>query len=333
MTWRRWGFSIWVLAIAAAGVAADAAAVSPGEIRARWPATDWSRVTIDLAEVISGGVPRDGIRSIDAPEFVPVAAQTALAGTEPVIGLVVNGVARAYPLQILIQHEIVNDVIGGVPVAVTFCPLCNTSVVYERTVDGAVLDFGVSGMLRHSDLIMYDRQTESWWQQFTGDAIAGAHAGTILRALPSRLESWDAFRARAPTGEVLTGTRRYGFNPYAGYDSSRRPFLYAGALPDGIAPLARVVTVDHADGSREAWALDLLRAEGVVETGDLVLRWTPGQNSALDAPLIADGIDVGNVVVQRRTADGLEDARYRVDFAFAFKAFHPDGVLHLAAGD
>lgn len=317
-------------ALTALAAAPAAAAVSTEMLRLYWPLTDWSMLAVDLDEVFSGGVPKDGIRSIDNPSFLPAAEQTALSGTEPVIGLVVNGVARAYPLQILIQHEIVNDVIGGVPVAVTYCPLCNTAVVYERTVGEQVLEFGVSGFLRHSDLIMYDRQSESWWQQFTGDSIAGFYTGTLLKTLPSRIESWDKFRERAPGGEVLTGVRRYGGNPYVRYDTSTRPFLYFGALPEEIAPLARVITVDHPDGTREGWALDLIRALGRLETGDLVLTWEPGQNSAMDARVIADGMDVGNVLVQRRSGDGdLVDAVYRVDFAFAFKAFHPDAVLHL----
>ena len=103
-----------------------------------------------------------------------------MSETEPVIGLVVNGDARAYPLKILIWHEIVNDTVGGVPVTVTYCPLCNSAIVFERTVDGRVLDFGTTGKLRNSDLVMYDRQTESWWQQFSGTAIVGAMTGTKL---------------------------------------------------------------------------------------------------------------------------------------------------------
>ena len=304
-------------------------AVNILELEEDWPHTDFSKLTVGLEEVFSGGVPKDGIRSIDAPEFMPAGREERLAGTEPVVGLVVNGVARAYPLQILIRHEIVNDVIGGVAVAVTYCPLCNTAVVYRREVDGDVLEFGVSGFLRHSDLIMYDRQTESWWQQFTGEGIAGAYAGTMLDTIPARLESWDNFRARAADGEVLAASGRYGRNPYPGYDSSRRPFLFFGALPERIAPLARVVTVVRSDGSREAWSLQVLREKGRIEIGNLVLTWEPGQNSALDEPEIAAGLDVGNVLVQRRTGDGLVDAVYRVDFAFAFQAFHPDSPLHL----
>jgi hypothetical protein len=224
----------------------------PNQWAFAWPETDFTKASVDFRTIISGGVPKDGIRSIDDPVFAPVGDLDSLAGTEPVIGLIVNGVAKAYPLQILTRHEIVNDVIGGVPVAVTFCPLCNTAIVFERTVGDQVLDFGVSGNLRNSDLIMYDRQTESWWQQFTGDSIVGDLMGTELGILPSRLESWDNFRARAPEGAQVMVAQSvfstYGVNPYAGYDSSTRPFLFVGDLPTEIPALARVVTLETSAG-------------------------------------------------------------------------------------
>ncbi len=293
-----------------------------------WPHTDFSRHSVDLGEIRSGGPPRDGIPAIDAPRFRP-ASEVELAGREPVISFAVGEDVRAYPLRILIWHEIVNDVVGGVPVAVTFCPLCNTGIVFDRRLGGRVLDFGTTGKLRNSDLVMYDRQTESWWQQFTGEAIVGALTGQRLEMLPSRLESFASFRRRVPDGRVLVPTdprlRPYGQNPYAGYDRAAAPFLYDGPLPEEIAPLARVVRV-----GREGWSLELLKRRGTIRHGDLVLRWQPGQASALDAPLVAEGMDVGTVTVQRRTADGgLEDVVYTVDFAFAFRAFFPDAPLHL----
>jgi hypothetical protein len=132
-------------------------------------------------------------------------------------------------------------------VAVTFCPLCNAAVVFDRRVDGRTLDFGTTGKLRHSDLVMYDRQTESWWQQFTGQAIIGDMLGRELRFLPARLESFAKFKARAPDGDVLVpndpNPRNYGRNPYGGYDSAPEPFLYRGEYPGVVAPLARVVAV------------------------------------------------------------------------------------------
>lgn len=294
--------------------------------RAEWPRTDFGRRTVPLEEIRDGGPPRDGIPAIDVPRFVAAASVGELDPGEPVIGLEVEGVVRAYPLRILAWHEIVNDTIGGTPVAVTYCPLCNAAIVFDRRAGGRVLDFGTTGKLRHSDLVMYDRQTESWWQQFSGEAIVGTLAGTRLRMLPARLEGWAELRARAPAAEVLVpsdpGARPYGSNPYVGYDSSPVPFLYDGPLPEGIAPMARVVVV----GER-AWVLDLLRERGRIEEGELVLSWHPGQRSALDAARIALGREVGSVRVRRRRGAGLEEVVHHVTFAFVFKAFVPEGVL------
>ena len=295
-----------------------------------WPNTDFTTASVDLDDIFSGGPPKDGIPSIDNPEFVPV-AEADLPDIEPVIGFRVGDDFRAYPLRILMWHEIVNDVVGGVPVAVTFCPLCNAAMVFDRRVDGQVLEFGTTGKLRYSDLVMYDRQTESWWQQFLGEAIVGEMTGKRLKILPARIESFAKFRERAPDGQVLVPgfsiLRSYGRNPYQGYDSLGQPWLYRGALPANIAPLARVVTVDG-----EAWSLQLLRDAGTITRGDMVITWEPGQASALDSAVIAEGFDVGNVVVRRRRDDGsLEDIAYGVDFAFAFHAFYPDAPIHTEA--
>ncbi|MCZ6496660.1 MAG: DUF3179 domain-containing protein [Alphaproteobacteria bacterium] len=292
-----------------------------------WPKTDFSRSSVDLREIRSGGPPKDGIPSIDSPKFIAVGDVTGVKDTEPVISLRIGSDARAYPLSVLMWHEIVNDTVGGVPVAVTFCPLCNAAVVFNRRLEGRVLDFGTTGKLRRSDLVMYDRQTESWWQQFLGEAIIGQLTGKRLEFLPSRIESFARFKARFPKGRYLVPnnphTRRYGANPYAGYDSLARPWLYKGAMPKGIAPLARVVSI-----GKQAWSLDLVREKKRITHGDYVITWEAGQNSALDKANIAEGRDVGNVVVQKNTPQGLVDAVHGVDFAFAFHAFHPGGVIH-----
>jgi len=315
-------FAILLALAAMSGAPSDA----PDAWVRDWPRTDFATRAVDLADIIPGGPGRDGIPAIDRPRFVGIAA-AGLAPNDPVIGLVIDGTARAYPLAIMIWHEIVNDTLGDTPVAVTYCPLCNAAIVFDRRVAGRVLDFGVTGMLRNSDLVMYDRQSESWWQQFTGEAIVGAMTGARLKIAPARLESFAQFSARAPDGLVLAppnGPKPYGQTPYAGYDSAAQPFLYDGAPPRGIAPLARVVTVEG-----EAWALDLLRAHGTLVTPSGVeLTWRAGQASALDTPLIARGRDVGTVIARRRTDGGWADVAYGVDFAFAFHAFHPDAPIH-----
>jgi len=291
-----------------------------------WPRTDFSRHSIDLKEIRSGGPPKDGIPPIDKPKFIAISEVRGVVGTEPVISIRIGNDARAYPLSVLMWHEIVNDTVGGVPVAVTFCPLCNAAMVFDRRLDGRVLDFGTTGKLRHSDLVMYDRQTESWWQQFLGEAIVGELTGKRLKFLPARVESIARFKKRFPGGRYLVPNdpykRRYGANPYAGYDALDRPFLYQGPLPPNLPPLARVVSI-----GKQAWSLDLVRRKKRIEHGDYVITWEPGQNSALDSAVIGEGRDIGNVVVQKKTADGLVDAVHGIDFAFAFYAFHPDGVI------
>jgi hypothetical protein len=175
----------------------------------------------------------------------------------------VDGDARAYPLQILTWHEIVNDTVGGLPLTVTFCPLCNTAIAFERTLDGRVLDFGTTGRLRFSNLLMYDRQTESWWQQAGGDAIAGELAGRTLTFYPATIVGWDEFKTAHPEGQVLsreTGFgRSYGRNPYIGYDDiNSSPFLFRGPdTPDALPPMARVLTVDL-NGAAVAYPYDVL---------------------------------------------------------------------------
>ncbi len=316
------------LVIAIGALASQARADPADAWRDAWPRTNFSTHIVDLGEIRAGGPSKDGIPSIDRPEFRPVAEITDLAPTEPVIELAIGSEARAYPLRILTWHEIVNDEIGGVPVAVTYCPLCNAAVVFDRRVDGRVLDFGTTGMLRYSDLVMYDRQTESWWQQYAGTAIVGELAGRKLEMLPARVEAFGRFVQRYPDGKVLVphdpSLRPYGANPYVGYDGASLPFLYDGGYPEGIQPMAYVVAVGD-----DAWSLALLRTKGRIESGELLLTWEPGQSSALDAALIVEGRDVGNVVAQRRVGDRLVDVRYNVTFAFVFHAFQPQGRLHV----
>ena len=181
-----------------------------------------------------------GIKGARARTVFHLNRNCSLALSEEVCGGARYAVlARAYPLRILLLHEIVNDVVGGRPVTITYCPLCNTAIVFDRELGGTIYDFGTTGKLRNSDLVMYDRQTETWWQQFTGEAIAGGLAGQKLRILPSRLQSITLFRSRFPNGEVLlpaySNANAYQ-NPYQGYDRSRTPFLYSGRLPATSAP-------------------------------------------------------------------------------------------------
>jgi hypothetical protein len=275
--------------------------------------TNWNRRTIEYDEILSGGPPRDGIPSIDDPQFISQdEAAEWLPPVEPVIAVEINGDARAYPLQILTWHEIVNDTVGDVPVAVTFCPLCNSALTFDRRFDGQVFAFGTSGLLRNSDLIMYDRTTETLWQQFTGAGIVGDLAGEQLTFVPSILVSFNDFQEAYPEGVVLsrdTGfNRRYGENPYAGYDTiGRNPFLFDGELDGRLPAVARVVTVSFPDVD-VAYPYTTLSEVGVINDSpaghDLVVFWEAGTTSALGAPTISEAEDVGATAVYEPFVDG-----------------------------
>ncbi|MFC5382062.1 DUF3179 domain-containing protein [Aquipuribacter nitratireducens] len=267
---------------------------------------------VDPAAVMSGGPPPDGIPPIDEPRFLAVAEVDFLADDEPVVVLSVDGDTRAYPVQVLTWHEVVNDVVAGRPVVVTYCPLCNTALAFERTVGEKVLGFGTSGRLYLSNLLMYDRQTESLWPQAEGRAVAGVLTGTELDRLPVALLPWEQFRDAFPDALVLsrdTGALRdYGRNPYQGYDDvEASPFLFRGEVDPRLPAMARVVGLgDPSDPV--AVVTDELLARGVVElqvSGEPVLvLGAPGQASALDTPEIADGADVGTTGAFAATLDG-----------------------------
>ncbi|WP_025899849.1 DUF3179 domain-containing protein [Sneathiella glossodoripedis] len=306
-----------------------AAGADPDFWKYEWPNTDFTKTSVNFQEILSGGPPKDGIPAIDNPIFAPVGKISGISKNEPVITVEISGKARAYPLQVLMWHEIVNDELAGIPISVTFCPLCNASIVFDRRLkreggSDLVLDFGTTGKLRNSDLVMYDRQTESWWQQFTGEAIVGDLTGESLTMIPARIESFNRLKSRFPEAEVLLpnnpNARAYGKNPYVGYDSLDVPFLYRGEYPANVAPLSRVVAVGE-----HVWSLDYIRKEKRIETQDgIIVEWEKGQNSALDAAIIGEGTDIGNIIAYKMVNNKPIDVVYRVDFAFAYHAFHPD---------
>jgi hypothetical protein len=277
--------------------------------------TDFSRHTVPYDQILSGGVSKDAIPAIDEPQFVGVTdADAWLQPKEAVVVVQIGDEARAYPIRILTWHEIVNDVIDETPVAVTYCPLCTTVIAFDRRLDDRVLDFGTTGRLRFSNLVMYDRQTESWWQQGSGQGIAGEFAGRQLTFLPVALIAWEDFRAARPEGRVLsreTGyTRDYGRNPYPGYDDPDRfPQLYQGPeIPDDLPPVARVLGIPGEEHT--AYPFELLQEVQVVNTEiagrPIVVIWQPGMASPLDANLISQGRDVGAANAFARELDGEE---------------------------
>ncbi|MEP7136076.1 MAG: DUF3179 domain-containing protein, partial [Chloroflexota bacterium] len=202
----------------------------------------------------------------------------------------------------------------------SFCPLCNTAIAFKRTFNpstgsgqgGQVFDFGTTGRLRYSNLIMYDRQTETWWQQATGDAIAGEHTGAQLEFYPASMISWAEFKSQYPNSKVLsrdTGhPRDYGRNPYFGYDDiNQTPFLYDGSTPNQLRPMARVLTIDLND-EVVAYPYDVLRKVNVIHDTvggeNIVVFWAEGAASALDTSNIPEGREVGSAVAYSRLLDG-----------------------------
>jgi hypothetical protein len=291
-----------------------------------WPKTDFSKSSITLDDITSSGAPKDGRPSIDKPQFIAANKVDNFNPTEPVISITINRDVRAYPLRILMWHGVVNDIVGGTPVAITYDPLCNTSIVYERTVDEKVLQLGTTGQLYNSNMLIYDHDSQSWWQQYTGKAVVGENTGKSLNVVPSRVESLYLFKESYPEARVLIPNDdtaySYGVNPYKGYDTYF-PLMYKGKYTEKLPRMMYLVVVGN-----EAWPLELLQKKHVIIKDGLTLAWLPNQNSALDSAVIEMGRDIGNIAVKQKTDNGEVDAPYIITFAFAFYAFQPNGMVH-----
>ena len=255
----------------------------------------------------------DGIPAIDSPTCLPVGAVDFLTDNAPVVAIEVNGDARAYPLEILTWHELVNDTIGGEPITISYCPLCNSAIAYDRRVGDRVLDFGTSGSLTQSSMVMYDRQTETLWTHFDGAAVAGELAGEELRFLSSAVVSWADFRERFPDGLVLsreTGfDRDYGLNPYPGYEDDADPIqrFITNAVDPRLPAKERVIGLEQ-DGEAVAVRHRDVFDGGVVAFefgGKPVTVWNqPGTASAIEGVRVSGGDDAGATAVFVAEADG-----------------------------
>lgn len=351
-----------------------------------WPSTDFSQSSIDASEVFSGGPPPDGIPPYYPANYVypddsPVRAGSApaffveytddysetdtyLPDEQQVIAVEVDGDARAYPLLLLNNHEIVNTEIGGVPVAVTFCPLCNASVVFEREFNDQVFHFGVSGLLRNSDLVMWDHETQSWWQQFTGEAIVGELTGTQLVNVPSLVVSWGEFKAEFPDGLVLANQtgRTTDRVSYAGYDAQGETPLFAGEADPRLFATERVLGYFGPEGA-VAYPFTSLAETQVVndmigETPSVVF-WQTGSVSLFTSSIetgsaamyiaeLEDGTPLSFYIDDNTIRDEQTDSAWNVfgrategelegtelrqrlsypHFWFAWAAFRPDTII------
>ena len=289
-------------------------------LEGRWE-TNWTVRTIDLEELrvgVPAPDPRDAIPPIDQPVFESVStASEWLADREPGLLLSLDGAARFYPLRILTLHEVVNDEIAGTPIVVTFCPLCNTGVAFERGFEGQVLRFGVSGLLRNSDLVMWDDATVSLWQQITGEAIVGDLAGNRLVPVPTSIVRWADFKDSFPEGEVLsrdTGIYTpgsYGINPYEYYSSQNRPLsFFRGEIDDRYPALERVVGVTIGDAAKAypfSEIAEVRTVNDVVGSTPIVVLWGAEDTAdALDSQVIALGRSIGTGLAFSRVVDGKE---------------------------
>jgi len=296
----------------------DQAIVVPDHLRsmqAAWD-TDFGKTVIDLNELLVGipaADPRDAIPPIDGPQFEPVSESDWIDDREPGVLVEVDGDARFYPLSILTRHEIVNDQFGDVPLAVTYCPLCNTAVVFDRRFGGETLRLGVSGLLRNSDLVMWDDVTQTLWQQITGQGIVGEHAGENLTLVGSAIVRWLDFKTSYPNGQVLTRDqgygRLYGNNPYEFYSSRPAPYgFFTGEIDDRYPALERVVglTIDGVEKAYPFSAInDHLVVNDTIGNQPVVIFWGAADTAdALDSGIIADSIAIGTAVAYNPLVDG-----------------------------
>ncbi|HKL32870.1 MAG TPA: DUF3179 domain-containing protein [Tangfeifania sp.] len=285
------------------------AQVNPKNIDVDWK-TDKSKHSVPLDEFTILLQP-DGIPPIDSPKFWEKEKATEnYFEHEPVISVEIKGDAKAYPLSVLMFHEIVNDEINGVPFSATYCPLCNAALVFDRRLEYEgkeyLLDFGVSGMLRNSDLVMWDRQTESWWQQFLGEALVGELTGAQLEIIPSMVISLAEFFESYPDGLVLsteTGHfRKYGTNPYTSYDNleNEQPRLFQGKVDERLPAMERVIDIE-VDGKFKIYPLSEISEQQVVNDEfrgqPVVFFHTQKTVSVLDENNISKSKQVGSVTV------------------------------------
>jgi hypothetical protein len=278
---------------------------------------DVGNASIPVAEILSGGPPRDGIPAIDEPHFVGAGQADFLAPDDRVIGISRNGEARAYPIAIMNWHEIVNDEIGGESIVVTYCPLCGTGMVFLAPPG---LDYGVSGLLYNSDVLLYDRQSQSLWSQIRMQAVSGKRVGENLQLLPASHTSWRDWSSRFPRTRVLstqTGVSRdYTRDPYAGYARSRKLYFPVSSRDQRYHPKEQVIGVAK-DGAAKAWPFaELAKSDGEITDTLAGTEVTVRYNSEARSGAVYDqqGKEIPSVIA----------------FWFAWMSFHPEAEVYKA---
>ena len=311
--------------------------------------------TIPLEKIRDGGVPKDGIPSIDKPVFVNAGDAAFVEDANMVMGLEINGDARAYPLIILVWHEIVNDEVGGIPVAVTYCPLCYTSQVFERTIDGEAVEFGTTGKLYQSNLLMYDRLTDSYWSQALGTAVKGPLSGSKLVHVPFDVMTWGDWKRSHPDTVILstdTGhARAYGVDPYGTYYTDPNIAFPVDNTDERMHPKEIIVGFVF-DGTSKAYRQADVESSVVIndivgDTSTLLLSMFAGNTRAFDRELDGEVLvfeydggritDAGSgsewnydglAVAGEREGEQLTRLPIEPGFWFEWVAFHPQTLVY-----
>jgi len=287
-----------------------------GEIKVT---ADGTRYIVDPSKIRGGGPPKDGIPSIDNPKFVSVAeADQWIQDNELVLAIIHKGVKRVYPLQILVWHEIVNDKIAGDPILITYCPLCGSGIAFEPMINGEAVEFGTSGKLYNSNLVMYDRKTDTYWTQINGLAIVGQLTGMKLKPVSIDTVAWRDWKEIHPDSEVLsqnTGfNRNYGNDPYGNYYEDSFLLFPVENQDNRIHAKTQVFGIEI-DGAYKAYSEDdLIEAGGVIE--DVINGVNIKLERFEDGRVVVTNIDTGEEIVKE------------VDFWFAWYAFHPETELY-----
>lgn len=281
---------------------------------------DLSNASIPTDEILHGGPPRDGIPAIDKPVFVKANAADFISDSQRVLGVVRNSIAKAYPINILNWHEIVNDEFGAEGVVVTFCPLCGTGMAFKSEIQGKQRSFGVSGLLYNSDVLLYDRGTESLWSQLLMEAVSGSMQGTQLDLVPTAHTTWADWRTRYPDTLVLstqTGySRNYQRDPYAGYETSSRTFFPVPNASKRYHPKESVIGL-ILDGATKAYPFsELDQAQIPIKDNfngqTLTIEYDPEHRSG--RVLNSAGEEIPTVIA----------------FWFAWSGFYPDSAVFTA---
>jgi len=310
---------------------------------------------IPLAKIKGGGPPKDGIPSIDNPVFANVQGSHFMSDSDTVIGVEINGEAKAYPSFILVWHEIVNDNVGGTPVAVTYCPLCYTNQVFERVIDGQEVEFGTSGKLYNSNLLMYDRLTESYWSQALGMAVKGELSGYQLNLIPFDVITWGDWKTLHPDTLVLTTDtghiRSYATDPYGSYYTEPRIMFPVEHRDDRMHP-KEIILGFNQDGIYKAYKqndieLNIITNDSIGEIPIMLVSLFSQNSRAFERTLddqVLDFVHVDNKIIDTQTNsewnyDGLsisgeyegkqlERIPIEPGFWFAWVAFHPETLVY-----